>query len=196
MESQGQIIISSERCELIIKTIQEHNCQKIVEIGTWKGMGSTLCILKSMTPTSEFITLESNKTFYDIAKSNLDSHQDKLKMVYGTIVSIDEVNSFVSNLNLDKERQTWLNEDLHNLELCPNVLNEIFSEIDFLLLDGGEFSTYREWEKLKNRTKIIALDDIEETKTKQIYNELLEDNTYELIGSTSEGNGFCVFIKK
>jgi tRNA A58 N-methylase Trm61 len=196
MESQGQIIISSERCELIIKTIQEHNCQKIVEIGTWKGMGSSLCILNSMTPTSEFITLESNKTFYEIAKNNLEPFQDKVKIIYGTIVSIDEVNSFVSNLNLDKERQTWLNEDLLNLELCPNVLNEILTEIDFLLLDGGEFSTYREWEKLKSRNKIVALDDIRETKTKQIYLELSKDNDYELIGSTSEGNGFCVFIKK
>jgi len=196
MELQGQILMSSERCELITKVIQEYNCQKIVEIGTWKGMGSTLCILKSMSTTSEFITLESNKIFYDIAKSNLELYQDKLKMVYGTIVSIDEVNSFVSNLNLDKERQTWLNEDLHNLELCPNVLNEILPEIDFLFLDGGEFSTYKEWEKLKSRTKIVALDDIRETKTKQIYLELSEDNNYELIDSTSEGNGFCVFIKK
>jgi tRNA A58 N-methylase Trm61 len=196
MESQGQITISSERCELITKTIQEYNCQNIVEIGTWKGMGSSLCILNSMTPTSEFITLESNKTFYEIAKNNLEPFQDKVKIIYGTIVSIDEVNFFVSNLNLDKERQTWLNEDLLNLELCPNVLNEILTEIDFLLLDGGEFSTYREWEKLKSRTKIVALDDIRETKTKQIYLELSEDNDYELIGSTSEGNGFCVFIKK
>ena len=196
MESQGQIRMSSERCELITKTIQEHNCQKIVEIGTWKGMGSTLCILNAITPTSEFITLESNKTFYDIAKSNLISYQDKLKMIYGTIVSVDEVNSFVSNLNLDNERQTWLKEDLINLGLCPNVLSEILTEIDFLLLDGGEFSTYQEWEKLKSRTKIVALDDIEETKTRQIYFELSKDINYELIGMTQEGNGFCVFIKK
>lgn len=196
METQGQIQISSERCKLIGKTIQEHNCQKIVEIGTWKGMGSTLCILNSMVPSSEFITLESNKTFYDIAKSNLVSYQDKLKMIYGTIVSIDEVNSFVSNLNLDSERQNWLKEDLINLELCPNVLNEILTEIDFLLLDGGEFSTYREWEKLKSRTKIVALDDVGETKTRQIHKELSEDINYELIGSTQEGNGFYIFIKK
>jgi hypothetical protein len=159
-------------------------------------MGSTLCILNSITPSSEFITLESNKTFYDIAKSNLVLYQDKLKMIYGTIVSIDEVNSFVSNLNLDSERENWLKEDLINLELCPNVLNEISNEIDFLLLDGGEFSTYKEWEKLKSRTKIVALDDIGETKTRQIYQELSEDIDYELIGSTQEGNGFCVFIKK
>ena len=51
-------------------------------------------------------------------------------------------------------------------------------------------------EKLKSRTKIVALDDIRETKTKQIYLELSEDNNYELIDSTSEGNGFCVFNKK
>jgi hypothetical protein len=196
MESQGQILPLSERCKLITKTIQEYNCKKIVEIGTWKGMGSTLCILNSMDTDSEFITLESNKTFYDIAKSNLSQYQDKVKMIYGTIVSIEEVNSFVSNINLDSERQMWLIEDLLNLELCPNVLNDILTEIDFLLLDGGEFSTYREWEKLKNRTKIVALDDIGVLKTSKIYSELISDDEYKLINETYEGNGFAIFLKK
>jgi hypothetical protein len=166
-----------------------------VEIGTWKGMGSTLCILESMLSDSEFTTLESNKTFYDIAMFNLKQYEGKFRMIYGSIVSYEEVESFTSNYNLESFKQQWLEEDLYNLSQCPNVINEIPSEIDFLLLDGGEFSTYNEWIKLKNRTKIVALDDIREIKTSLIHHELLNDENYKLLAETSEGNGFSIFKK-
>ena len=189
------MIQSSERGKLLQSTIQNNKCKIIVEIGTWKGMGSTLCILESMLPDSEFTTLESNKTFYDIAMFNLKKYEGKFKMIYGSIVSYEEVESFTSNYNLEPLKQQWLKEDLYNISQCPNVINEIPSEIDFLLLDGGEFSTYNEWIKLKNRTKIVALDDIREIKTSLIHHELLNDENYELLEETSEGNGFSIFKK-
>ena len=43
---------------------------------------------------------------------------------------------------------------------------------------------------------MVALDDIIELKTKQIYEELINDDNYELVIETPDGNGFCVFIKK
>jgi hypothetical protein len=189
------MIPSSERGILLKKTIQNYNCKQIVEIGTWKGMGSTLCILESMLPDSKFVTLESNKTFFDIAVNNLKQYEGKFKMVYGSIVSYDEVSSFASNYNLDSLKQEWLKEDLDNINMCPNVINEIFDEIDFLLLDGGEFSTYPEWNKLKKRSKFVALDDINVIKCQKIYNELLQNNEYTLIEKTDEGNGFSIFRK-
>lgn len=189
------MIQSSERGKLLQSTIQNNKCKIIVEIGTWKGMGSTLCILESMLPDSEFTTLESNKTFYDIAIINLKKYEGKFKMIYGSIVSYEEVESFTSNYNLEPFKQQWLNEDLYNISQCPNVINEIPSEIDFLLLDGGEFSTYNEWIKLKNRTKIVALDDVREIKTSLIHHELINDENYELLEETSEGNGFSIFKK-
>lgn len=195
MDVQGQMIPSSERGILLKKTIQNYNCKKIVEIGTWKGMGSTLCILESMLPDSKFVTLESNKTFFDIAVNNLKQYEGKFKMVYGSIVSYDEVLSYASKYNLESFKQEWLKEDLDNINMCPNVIDEIFDKIDFLLLDGGEFSTYCEWNKLKNRSKIVALDDINVIKCQKIYNELLQNNEYTLIEKTDEGNGFCIFRK-
>lgn len=195
MDVQGQMISSSERGQILKKTIQNYNCKKIVEIGTWKGMGSTLCILESMLPDSEFVTLESNKTFFDIAVNNLKEYEGKFKMVYGSIVSYDEVSSFSSNYNLESFKQEWLKEDLDNINMCPNVIDEIPSEIDFLLLDGGEFSTYPEWNKLKNKTKIVALDDIREIKTSLIHHELTNDKNYELLEKTNDGNGFSIFKK-
>jgi len=196
MNTQGQIVLSSERCSLIERTIRKYDCKKIVEIGTWKGMGSTICILNSKSEDSQFITIESNKSFYDTAIDNLKKYQDRYQPIYGSIVSVDEIESFVSNISLEPHKQEWLKEDLNNTMSCPDVLQHIFNEIDFLLLDGGEFSTYKEWLKLKDRTNIVALDDIVEIKTSKIYGELIVDTEYEFIEKTDEGNGFCIFKKK
>lgn len=196
MEVNGQITTSTERGTLLKKTIKKYSCEKILEIGTWKGLGSTLCILESMNENSKFITIESNKLFFDIASSNLkEFSKNNFKMIYGTIVSSDEVLLYTSNLDLDYTREQWLNDDLINIKLCTNVIDDIFDKIDFLLLDGGEFSTYTEWIKLKDRTTIVAIDDINEIKTKQIYKELIGDSNYELIESSQEGNGFAIFKK-
>ena len=196
MSEFGQINETTIRYQILSKTIKKYKPKTIVEIGTWKGLGSTLCILESMEQDSDFTTLESNKTFYDIAVSNLKTHEGKLKMIYGSSVSYDEVNTFASNYTLENFKKEWLKDDLNNINLCPDVINEIPNKIDFLLLDGGEFSTYSEWQILKSRTKIVALDDIRELKTKQIYEELINDDNYELVIETPDGNGFCVFIKK
>ena len=76
-----------------------------------------------------------------------------------------------------------------------NVLNKIPEKIDLLLLDGGEFSTYSEWLKLKDRSTIIMLDDTTATKCKKINDELKSSENYTLIFETSENNGFSVFEK-
>jgi tRNA A58 N-methylase Trm61 len=196
MSEQGQILENTERGRLISKIISDLECKVVLEIGTWKGMGSTMCIIQSIDDSCNFLSLESNKNFHEIAKSNLSNYKNKVNLINGTIVSVDEVIEFTKDIKLDSERKRWLDEDILNIGNCPNVYESIPNTIDFLLLDGGEFSTYVEWLKLKDRSLVVALDDIRELKTKQIFEELSVDENYELMGMTQEGNGFCVFKKK
>jgi hypothetical protein len=196
MTTQGQMLEHSERGKILIKIIKEIKPKNVVEIGTWKGLGSTKCIIESIDNGSNFISIESNYNFHNLAKNNLTNYLDKVNLLYGTIVTDKDVNEFVSDKNLTEEQKKWLSEDLENLSKCENIIESIPLEIDFLLLDGGEFSTYSEWQILKSRTKMVALDDIIELKTKQIYEELINDDNYELVIETPDGNGFCVFIKK
>ena len=192
----GQILEGSERARLIKEVILNYEFKTIVEIGTWRGLGSTLCILNSIKENTKFISLESSIDFYRIAKENLINYLDKVSLINGTVVTSEEVKEYSKNLNLDSIKLGWLSEDLKNIDSCPNVLQDIPDKIDFLLLDGGEFSTYLEWLKLKDRSDVIALDDTKELKTNKIYNELLLDNNYTLINTTDEGNGFSIFRKK
>jgi hypothetical protein len=196
MSIQGQMLPTTERGVLIKELISKYKPKTIVEIGTWKGMGSTMCILESIDYNCNFISFESNKSFYEIAKNNLTNYQGKVELIYGTLVSVDEVLSFLSDKTLTNEQQSWLKEDINWMKKCEIVFDKIPQKIDFLLLDGGEFSTYSEWEKLKSRTSIVALDDIRVLKTSKIYSELISDDEYKLINETAEGNGFAIFIKK
>jgi hypothetical protein len=61
-----------------------------------------------------------------------------------------------------------------NLFLNKPNLPKVF---DVILLDGGEFTTYYEFQLLKNRCKILMLDDINVDKCKLIVSEILADPT-------------------
>ena len=193
--TQGQITENTERCEIIKNVINTYKPNIILEIGTWKGLGSTKCIIDSIDDGMLFLSLETNKSFYDIAVENLKSYLDKVKLIYGRIVEKDEILNFVQTINLNRWEEQWLKEDLENIDKSENVLNKIPEKIDLLLLDGGEFSTYSEWLKLKDRSTIIMLDDTTATKCKKINDELKSSENYTLIFETSENNGFSVFEK-
>ena len=97
--TQGQITENTERCEIIKNVINTYKPNIILEIGTWKGLGSTKCIIDSIGDGVSFLSLETNKSFYDIAVENLKGYQDKVKLIYGRIVEKDEILNFVQTIN-------------------------------------------------------------------------------------------------
>jgi hypothetical protein len=196
INTPGQINSNTERGKILIKTINQKNYETIVEIGCWNGLGSTSCILENIKEDTKFFSLESNPNFYKIAKKNLLNFLDKFTLLNGSIVTKDEVENYTSDMQLEEPRKTWLKEDLENLDMCEFVLEKLPKKIDLLILDGGEFSTYLEWQKLKDITNTVILDDIREIKTKKIFDELKIDDTYQMIEYSHEGNGFAIFEKK
>jgi hypothetical protein len=201
MSIKGQILKNSLFADFINKTIKEYSPKNIVEIGTWRGLGSTKRIIDAIADNNldcDFISLETNKIFYDEAKQNLKEYTNRVNLIYGRVIEIIDVENFIVSQELSHQEQGWLNEDIANFAIAPNVLSSIPEEIDFLLLDGGEFSTYSEWLKLKDRSKIIALDDTNTTKCRKIREEILSDKNsiYEIIIDSNDRNGFMFLRKK
>lgn len=199
MTTEGQILDGSQFGTWIDKIITDYKPNTIVEIGTWKGLGSTKRIIDSIIKNNyspKFISLESNLTFYHTAVNNLKNFSDKVDLVWGRLVEKEDVDLFVSNNPITEEMNRWLNSDIVDYLECENVIHKIPNQIDFLLLDGGEFSTYAEWTILKDKTSIVALDDSKSLKCKQIREELLNDQSYKLIIDSTDRNGFTIFIKK
>lgn len=201
MDTQGQILKNSTFGNLIEETIKTNLPNTIVEIGTWKGLGSTKRIIDSIQNTNykkqpKFISIESNYEFYTIAVKNLKEWSSFVDLKYGRIVNHEEIIEYVNSIIIDDIQKTWLNQDLINYSKCQNILQELPEKIDFLLLDGGEFTSYLEWMILKDRSKIIALDDTMVLKNKQVLKESLIDDSFDLLFNSEERNGFCFFLNK
>jgi hypothetical protein len=199
LQENGQIQLESEFGKSIREYILNYAPKNIVEIGTWKGLGSTFTVIKAIQEANykaNFISLETNPEFYKIAQNNLKDYLQYVTLILGRIIEFKEIEDFVSKYQLDSQHLGWLEEDKHNYTMCPNVLSQIPDQIDLLVLDGGEFSTYGEWQMLKDRSKIIMLDDTKMLKCKQIVEESMIDPTYHLLTKSDERNGFHIFINK
>jgi hypothetical protein len=196
----GQILRGTQFGELIYKISNKKGVTNILEIGTWYGLGSTKCVIDGIMDSEDpknFITIEMYESMYEIAKINLKEYLDRFQLLKGTILKPEDIYWFdFSDLDQNLYKKTWYDSDLSALHTSENVLNKIFDRIDFLILDGGEFTTYPEWLILKERTKIVALDDTNVFKCKKIREELLNDTSYRIIADViSERNGYSVFEK-
>jgi hypothetical protein len=91
----------------------------------------------------------------------------------------------------------WNEVDIANMKKCkvflrrPNI-PDIF---DVVLLDGGEYTTYFEFQILKNRCKVLMLDDAFVDKCKLIVEELESDPSWKIIYKFNLKNGVVIAEK-
>jgi len=206
MTINGQILEGSLFADNIGLTIKKYRPTTIVEIGTWKGLGSTKRIIDNIINNNldcYFLTLETNRDFHLVAKNNLQNYTKYVNLIYGRIIEQSDIFKFLDLSPMSDEsftieqQKSWLEADIKNMEQCPNVLDQIPSNIDFLLLDGGEFSTYSEWMLLKDRSKVIALDDTRMQKCKYIKLDILNNqNKYNILIDSDDRNGFMIIENK
>jgi hypothetical protein len=187
---KGQIDLKSEVGRWIYFLSSLSSTSVIVEIGTWNGKGSSNLIargvIKSKNLDKTVIGLEINKNLFTKARKNLKKHQF-FKVLHGGIINISEVD----RVDLTDSEINWLRGDLIDIEKAPNVLDQLPSEINLLLLDGGEFTTYAEYKNLKNRINgYVILDDTESRKCRRILLEAKKEKL--VIFESHERNGTAV----
>lgn len=196
----GQICNDSFSTE-ITNYASNLNYKSFLEIGTWNGLGSTMAFstgFKNREDDYIFYSLECNKDkCIDAAK--LYTNNDKIHIL-NEVIWNEQPNDFykifpqcLSN-NMYKH---WNEIDIINMKNCnlfldrPN-LPEIF---DVILLDGGEFTTYYDFQILKTRCKILMLDDINVNKCKLIVEEIKSDKSWKIIKSDNARNGYLIAEK-
>ena len=205
----GQINRGSKAGEAIYALSNDKDNMIFVETGTWNGQGSTKCIMDALfkrDDESVLYSIESHRIFYDQARQYWDPiiamyKREKLKLILGRIIepsevmTIEEVEAGEVQLSHPDWRD-WHAGDMryYNEAECLNVCDDLPEKIDVLLLDGGEFSSYAEYLRLKDRTKIILLDDSNVLKNYKVKKELLSSDKWLLLLDYShERNGFIGF---
>jgi hypothetical protein len=206
----GQINLNTNFGKIInnISLLQENKV--FLEIGTWNGQGSTYCVMEALLKRKEqvkFYSLECNKFKYieavnlwkNILKNNFNN--GILNLLHGRVVEIGEIYKREEIKNLEgffEDWYKWYDDDIESFNDCENITSQIPNSIDVLILDGGEFSTFAEFNKLFPITKnYIILDDCNILKCREIYKILKKNNDWELVNEDlNDRNGYAIFRKK
>lgn len=211
----GQINLGDVAGDLIYQTTKRDDVENIVEIGTWNGMGSTFCVIKALVDINQkknFKSIELYPDMFQLVTNNLQNTTlidnygnivkviDYVDLILGRIIEFEEVFWFDHgeiDFSTSEHARLWYHKDMDNLKSSQNVISKLPEIIDFLILDGGEYTSYPEWIRLKNRTRIVALDDSAIHKCSKIRSEILESGEFETIyDNLSQRNGFSLFEKK
>ena len=197
---KGQINLGTPAGDKIKEIASMESVNSIVEIGTWNGQGSTLCILEGLksNPDCSFWTIECNGRRFNEAKHmaswftnqfSPDQPRATLSFIWGRIIEEEELD----RANLSNTEKGWLAEDVREMEHAPNTLASLPNKIDFLVLDGGEFSTRQEFLKLWERSRFIFLDDTRCRKNKDNREQLLKSTRFVCLEDNSSRNGWAIF---
>jgi hypothetical protein len=177
------------------------NYKTFLEIGTWNGLGSTKAFATGFNTRTDdyvFYSLECNADkCADAAK--LYASNDKIQILNEVIWNEEPADFYeiFPQVLTDSRYKHWNEVDIVNMKQCDLFLNrpnlpEIF---DVVLLDGGEFTTYYEFQLLKSRCKVLMLDDINVDKCKRIVQELCADATWKIVHRNRVRNGYLIAEK-
>ena len=212
MNPNGQIDIRSEFGQILSLYSQHPQVQTILEVGTWKGNGSTACIVegicnklkKDPESTVHFYSLESNLKFMMEAMGLwMPKALPFLHLLYGSLhttglMSREQVESNPLFAGVKTHYDLWYAQDVKDYAASPFIDSKYLpKQIHMIVLDGGEFSGYADWEVLRLKNPcIVALDDTNVMKNARVLEELSQDPTWEKRHGSNERNGWAIFIKK
>lgn len=197
-KSIGQISSETNIGKYLQKCTSElKDGSSILEIGTWNGLGSTRVISDMLPFNSTFYSLETNKEKVKSAEKNYVSFSN-IKILHSTVLchSLETIKRKVLDM-FPGLNQEWWKIDVENMKSVP-VFDLKDKYFEWVFLDGGEYTTYLEFEILKNHTDMMILDDVNTDKCKNIVSEVSYGlhkgwNVVEL--DPHERNGWAV-IKK
>ena len=194
----GQICNDSFSME-IEKYASDPMNKTFLEVGTWNGLGSTKAFyngLSKRTDEFQFYSLECNKDKSDAA-AKLYAHNDKIHILNEVLWNEEPSNFYdiFPQCKEDARYRHWNEVDIMNMKRCDLFLErpglpDIF---DVVLLDGGEFTTYYEFQLLKERCRILMLDDTESDKCKLIVKELRDHpSVWRILKEEKVRNGYVI----
>lgn len=188
--TQGQITPDSRFGELLTKYAME--ADTIVELGTWLGMGSTLCLANGLVrDTQRMWTVEQDEGLWKRAKANYDD--PRITFLRGRIVGDAGFEEFS---HPDPDMIVSYRWEKSVFLAAPNVADQLPEKAGLCLFDAGEWSSSAEMDLLLPRCDIICLDDTNPKKAhKNVRNrlELLRLGWEAIYDDLEARNGAAIF---
>jgi hypothetical protein len=177
----GQIKLNQKLGQWIQRYAMDTAFHKYIEIGSWNGRGSTVCFasgFQSRHEDFEFKSFEINESRFQESTSVWRSIPS-IQIHHGRILeSMPDVRSIHMNIVED-----WQRDDETHFYKAPYFDIDSYKP-DVALLDGGEYITYFEYQRL---------DDTDVAKCSRIVDELSADPNWTCVDSGHDRNGWAVF---
>jgi hypothetical protein len=211
----GEISKYDEFGQSIIETVKRFNLNKILEIGSWDGTGSTQCFIEGMRDlvSPKLVCIEPNTDRFKLLQKNVE-HYKWVETHNITSISYDKLlhknfddiwsspyNNIIKDDDVNKKDivKNWFDNDIETIiKHEKGFLDDDITLWDGVLIDGSEFTGYSEFILLKNRVKVLFLDDYYQAfKTRQIAFELEKSGEWQVLAANKKlRNGFAILIKK
>ena len=171
-----------------------------VDIGAWNGLGTTQCIVSGLTSKQGghvysfevddvmFARAESvwkNSSFVTLQKARLA----ETMMTHADV----EASPNYSNIS-SADWRSWYAGEAANFE--KTTIGTLPDTIDFVVIDGGEFSGVGDWAAVKTKNpKYVALDDTFTVKTDSVLREMLASGEWMVLYHGNDRNGWSILCK-
>jgi ADP-heptose:LPS heptosyltransferase len=204
----------------IFEIFEKHRPRKIIETGTYRGLGTTAVIASTLQKLGisdpQFYTIEINPMLFREAESNLQRAglASYVKQLLGLSVprallpTIEQIQqACVTNIEHDDifidysesaRAQSYFRET--SVSGVPDdqlgrALAEFDNSPDFVLLDSGGHMGFVEFSYLLSKLKrpcIIALDDVNHIKHRKSFLLMKQDTRFSMLVEADEKFGFCI----
>lgn len=166
-EPTGQILPESEFGKVLTRLAMNSNT--IVELGCWRGGGSTKCLANGLVrPEQRMFSIDTSPQM--IAEARERNPDERIAFLCGTVLKPEECDFKNHGLysNPQNGSKSLLPEDhrlgeavaeMQRTANCPCIIDQLPEQIDLCLFDGGEYSTRFDFLKIYKRCRVIALDD-------------------------------------
>lgn len=195
----GQVKKDTLLAHLITTLCRDETNKTFLEIGTWNGYGSTKIFVEALQARTDtlFYSLECNKEKSEFAR-NLYQGEKNVFILNETIHNHlpEDITTIFPELLTNKQYNYWHEVDVENMKACIPFLErkDIPNLFDVIFLDGGEFTTYHEYQALKNKCNYLLLDDTNTNKCMKIVEEIYNDKSkWEILAhDKNERNGILL----
>jgi len=203
--SMGQICRGSSLGDQIYSLACNSKFRVYVDVGTWNGKGSTLCLMEGLKgrPEATVYSVEANGQMFNEAVKNWTPCPDNLKLIWGKLSGVmmhePAIKAHPLFYKVKEHYDLHYRQDCIDFSRAPII--DLPPTIDVAILDGGEWSSEGDLERVLNhKPTIIVLDDTAVMKNYDNRNKLLslgwriqcensqDRNGWSILSAPSRGN--------
>ena len=202
---RGEVVRAENFGAALAKIAACRRFSKYVEIGTATGLGSTKTIMDELLARPDecrLWTIESVRFMHTCAVENwrgIDT-RGRLALIYGAATPASEMMTWeeaAAEPHAAPLLHAYEKNRITHAE-SPDAKPHLPTEIDVLILDGGEFSSYGEFKALGKKAKVICLDDSHRAvKNCRVREDLAASDEWRALADRpDERNGWSIFCRK